>query len=965
MTVVVQLSGEPVALAGGSAGQRPSNAGKDQRRAEIRQQQAPVEQEARQLGATVLATYQHAYNGIKVRVKASELGALAGMPNVVAVHPVRSVQLENTQGVPFVGAPAVWNPPLDVRGEGMKIAIVDTGIDYTHADFGGSGTPAAYQAAHAQQAAAPDPSVVGPNAPKVKGGIDLVGDTYQPDPASPNYQPVPQPDPNPVDCGEGHGTHVAGTAAGFGVLADGKTYQGPYDKDTVSANSWLVGPGVAPKADLYAVKIFGCSAESSQSILEAIEWSVANDMDVINMSLGSRFGTTDDPVTVALDNAAKAGVIAAVSAGNAGPAPYVVNSPSNANSAISVAANDSRSRFPGAHLALGVDAINANNAVFVDGTALPIKVVRDGAGGIGLGCSVDDFTAAGVRGALAVVSQGTCPRVSKAIYGQAAGAAAVLMIGTANYPPYEGVISVDPANNEPASVSIPFLGVPKSATAALLAADGQTTTLTNKALDNPTYTQTSPISSGGPRGGDSWLKPDVTAPGVGIMSAGVGTGTNGFAFTGTSMAAPHTAGVAALVKQAHPDWREVSYWRAAVVNTAVPAGVADYRTRVNGVGLIQAPGAVETEVIALGDADTTALNYGFAELDKNFRKAKVITLKNLGPTARTFDVSIGQAAGSPHRTTVSTTKVTVPGNGEKSLEVILDVPAATAGDSAAFHDVAGLVTLTPTAKSGGATLRVPYYLVPQAVSTISTSVDTNELRQNGSATARVTNRSGVVPGAADWYAWGLSDPQDAPGTADLRAVGVRGVGADNTIAFAVNTYNRLSTAARYEFTVYVDVNADGTDDYQVVGTDQGLLANGVVNGSVGVAVTDLRTGTSSQTLPADAPFDGSTFVLPVQLDQLCAAGSPCLSSSNPRLTYHVSSSSQWDAAVDTVEAKASFNAFTPALTTGLSNRVAPNAIATQTVSLNQAEFGRTPAKGWLVLSHDNASRNEAQLIPVS
>jgi len=75
------------------------------------------------------------------------------------------------------------------------------------------------------------------------------------------HQPVPHPDPNPLDC-NGHGSHVAGTAAGTGVLANGATYTGTYDATTVSSNSWTVGPGVAPKADIYSIRVFGCNGST-------------------------------------------------------------------------------------------------------------------------------------------------------------------------------------------------------------------------------------------------------------------------------------------------------------------------------------------------------------------------------------------------------------------------------------------------------------------------------------------------------------------------------------------------------------------------------------------------------------------------------------------------------------------------------------------------------------------------------
>src|SRR5262249_6336250 len=150
----------------------------------------------------------------------------------------------------------------------------------------------------------PDPALVGPNAPKVKGGIDLVGDDYAAgDPA----HNTPVPDPNPLDC-NGHGSHVAGSATGFGVLANGSTYTGSYDQLTHVNNQFSIGPGVAPKADLYSVRVFGCTG-STNVVVYAIDWAVDNDMDIISMSLGSDFGPGDSADAKAADDAVRAGII--------------------------------------------------------------------------------------------------------------------------------------------------------------------------------------------------------------------------------------------------------------------------------------------------------------------------------------------------------------------------------------------------------------------------------------------------------------------------------------------------------------------------------------------------------------------------------------------------------------------------------------------------------------------------------
>lgn len=214
--------------------------------------------------------------------------------------------------------------------------------------------------------------------------------------------------------------------------------------------------------------------------------------------------------------------------------------------------------------------------------------------------------------------------------------------------------------------------------------------------------------------------------------------------SGTSMAAPHTAGLAALVRQAHPNWRRTTYWKAAIENTADPAKVAGYLTRLAGSGLIQAAGATQTQVVATGNDDSSALNFGFAELGGDYRRTLTVELRNFGPQPATFRVGTDRAAGSPHTTSLSRSSVQVPARGRATISVTLRVPAATAGTSAAFADVTGLVTFTPVAgANGGVTLRIPYYLVPQSVSSVSTSLNTAALLRTGSATATVTNRTGV------------------------------------------------------------------------------------------------------------------------------------------------------------------------------------------------------------------------------
>jgi minor extracellular serine protease Vpr len=908
---------------------------------------------------------------MKVTISSRKLTQLSHIPNVIGIHKLTPKSFDNIHGVPLIGAPEVWAGIAGVgafAGEGIKVAVIDTGVDYTHADFGGPGTTAAYEAAHAAEALPADPSLFGPLAPRVKGGTDLVGDSYNADPTDPAFQPVPHPDPNPLDC-NGHGSHTTGTAAGSGVLSDGSTYTGPYNASTISSHSWNVGPGVAPKADIYGVRVFGC-AGSTDVVVDAIEWAVNHGMDVINMSLGSPYGGADDPDAVAANNAADAGTIVVTSTGNSGPNPYLAGSPGTATNVISTAANDPTVSFPAANVALStgttLQAINANDAP-LPGGALPVKVLFNPGGhtaaNISLGCDPAEYTAAGVTGAIVVVKRGTCARVARAIFGEQAGAAAVLMVNNANvFPPFEGAITENPDDGQQFTVTIPFLGVPLGNAAALVAADGGTATLTGTTLANPGALATASFSSGGPRTGDSALKPDITGPGVSIASAGVGTGNGPAILSGTSMASPHVAGEAALVRQAHPSWGQVKYWKAAIVNTADPSLVSDYTTRLNGAGLVQVPSAVKTQVVATATSDTASLSYGFADLTSEFNKTQQVTLRNFSNQAITFTTGHTRDAGSPHSVAVSASSVKVPANGTAKLSVTLRVPAATAGAGSDLSDVAGLLRLTPTGGANrGVALSVPYYLVPRASSDVKVTLNMNVLKKKGTALATMTNYGAAVGGVADWYSWGVSDAKDAGiGSNDIQAVGVQTFPDDGIIAFGLSTWKRWSNAAANEYDIYVDVNGDDDPDYVVVEADLGLLTTGSSDGEPAVAVFDLETGDGSINFLADAPTDSTTMVLPVLIDQLCTTASACLSAANPRITYYAVGFA--NGPTDEPESVGTFNVFHPSVDNGMFIPVGLNTTVSQQVNIDKAEFAHTPGLGVMVISHDNKADREATLL---
>lgn len=505
VAVMLQLA-EPPALALTSAtSASPTPAEVRTRSQRIEAAQAGVEAHAIALGARTIYSMHLAYNGIAVEIPAARLADARQIAGVRDIHVLTPKQILNTTSVPFVQAPQVWGGlGGGATGVGVRIGVVDSGIDYTHADFGGSGNPADY--------AANNPTIVEPGSfptAKVIGGTDLVGDAY--DPVS---SPIPQPDGDPLDC-NGHGTLVAGTAAGFGVTSTSQTYAGPYTS-ALDFSSFAVGPGVAPQAQLYALKVLGCSGEptgtAQQTTLigKAIEQALAlnqdgdtsNNLDVLLIALGTPFGGNDDPDAVAANVASAAGLVVVASAGNSTDTFYSVSSPASASAAIAVAAT--------------------------------YDVRRD------------------------------------------------------------------------ADVTAPDAMMP--------------------------------LSSRGPQRGHETTKPDIAAPGYNIASAAKGTGVGVNVASGTSMAAAHVAGAAALMHQLRPTWTPLQI-KAALVNTAFPIQSAvgnSYTSTYGGMGRLNVAGAANTDVIAyaLDDTGGVGVDFGSQWVTDSKQRTRRIEIENLGDRTR-------------------------------------------------------------------------------------------------------------------------------------------------------------------------------------------------------------------------------------------------------------------------------------------------------------------------------------------
>ena len=969
VNVMVELGTEPVAVQDASAkrhGQELSPEQKAAIRDQVKAQQDSLHGALSSAGATVVGQVQDAYNGIQVSVPQKNVAQLATLPGVTALHAVRTFKPANVNGVPFVGAPLVWQSR--VTGTGVKVGIIDTGVDYTHADFGGPGTVDAWNNARAHSTAPADPRMFGATAPKVKGGFDFSGDSYDAnDPTS-----VPQPDPNPLDCNS-HGTHTAGTLGGFGVLDNGSTYRGPYDKRTVTGHSWNVGPGVAPGADIYEYRVFGC-AGSSNLVDLAINRAVADGVSVISMSLGSDLGGTDDPTSVAAQNAVNDGIAVVASAGNAGNNAYLVGSPSTANGVLSVAAMDaSVPTYPGAHLAFSgggsVDAINANGAP-IPTTKAPLKVLKNADGSISLGCNQSDYTS--TAGDVVVTMRGVCARVARAQFGQTAGDVAVVMVNSdGTLPPFEGPI---------AGVTIPFLGVPGTAATALLAANGQTVTLSPTTVANSGYKQVASFSSGGPRSPDSAPKPDVIAPGVSVASAGMGTGNGPLVDSGTSMACPMTAGVAALVKQVHPTWDGLQI-KAAIMNTADPS--LNLNSRLAGTGVVQAQKAVNSSVLATTADQLDAIAFGYVPGTADYSAQKAITLTNSGKSAATYTLTVtpnNNPLGA--NITVSPSTVSVPRGGTTTVQVTRSVTASAfaalpSDDTfvigpAAVLTVRGDIVATPSGGDASVqTLSLPFMLVPRGVSNVAAGTPSawkagprNSSGSTFTSTLPLSN-GGIHSGTADLYSWGITDPNEGGQPMDVRDVGVQslpgtalgGAASDRSLVFLVNTWGKAANQSVNEYDVDVDTNGDGVTDYIVVGIDVGFLETGTFNGEFGSFTINAATGVVVDAFDADAPMNGSTIELPVLASDLGLSEKPSKGKGKvqQQFTYAVTAFSIVPGTFVDPTSSATFNPFSPAVSSGDFATLAPGASSSIPLTVDTTQQKKTPALGWLVASVDDGN----------
>ena len=969
--------------------------------------------------ARVLYRVQTAYNGIAARIDASILPQLRGHADVKAVHALPVHYIENSSSVPFIQAASAWAATSGNSGDGVRIAVIDTGVDYLHANFGGPGTAAAYTA---NNRAILEPGTF-PTA-KVVGGMDFAGDAY-------TGANVPIPDPDPLDC-NGHGSHVAGTATGLGVNANGTTFLGPYD-GSVPFSSFSIGPGVAPRAQLYALKVFGC-AGSTGLTTQAINWAVdpngdgdpSDHLDVINMSLGSNFGTSTDASATASSNAVLAGVIVVASAGNAGDTHFIAGSPATSTRTISVA------NIVDFGLQQAVLTVNSPPAIAGNKGALPgafnplistpteitgsVKLANDGStelfpgaapGSVGTttdGCQT--FAPGFFTGLIALVDRGGgCGFTFKVKNAQDAGATGVIVANNV-----AGTISM--GGSDP-TITILSLSITQADGNAI---KGQLGTGVNATLRFTHLGDTvSGSTSRGVRRNDTGVKPDISAPGTSISSTGFSTGNLPATISGTSMASPHVAGAMALLRQLHPTWT-VEELKALVMNTAnhdLFTGSHGTGSKFSvariGAGRIDLADASNDEIIAYSDDSSggVSVSFGAPEVVDTASLIRTVRVANKGAVDVNYDLSYVGLSDVPgvSYSFPDGPNITVPAGGSTTFRVELTANAAamnhprdptmasTQGNPANprhyLSEESGYVTLTP---GSGTALRLPLYAAPRPASNMTTEHNYILFTgPTGSTNIGLTGQD-LETGPAfpvdeislvSAFELQGTSPATVPATsfasnADLKSIGVTSdykatnsvVALSTKIFFGITTHGKWSTPSDVQINIFIDRDRNGTDDFQIINTAfadaQGNLFDVFVSGRRAAPFTSGFTADSFinniSAIADTVPYNTNMMVIPV------TASFIGLTTADAKFNYRITTSSRgFGGIIDTFPTR-TYDAANPGfdVTGGVQGATIYRDLngLSIPVNYNKANFLANGSLGLLLLHHHNTFGAHDQILSV-
>jgi subtilisin family serine protease len=661
--------------------------------------------------------FTYLVNGLSAQVKYGDIEKIKSIPGVLDVRPVNVYQPEDITGdepdmyssAPLIGADYVWETSK-YTGKDVVVAIVDTGVNYYHPAFGGTGVETV------QLGDKTDRSKITGNgegySPRVIGGYNW---------ADGNNDIVDR-------TSSQHGVHVAGTVAGNDINAQINGQAIPFK-------------GIAYDSLILAEKVFSNdkarTGAMADDIIAGMEHAVRNGAQVINMSLGSPNGAVvaDDPEILAVETATNNGVVVAISAGNEGfstdawgikPSAQdrdysMVGTPSVSPSSISVASSEnSATYFEAFTLSKELNGVShipmtvANDAPIPTTLAGDYSIVYAGLG------KTTDFTATNVKDKIALIERGDISFSEKVANAAKAGAKAVIVY---NREGDNSFVNMDvKVSGKPAAVPAMFIRHHDGAALKALLETDPTVQLSflGKLAEVQLAKDTmSDFSSWGPEPGLNF-KPTLTAPGGNIFSS---VGDNQYAVnSGTSMASPHVAGASAVLIQSLKE-RQIAYKpgdiRTLLSNTAKvlinPETNTPYSVRHQGAGRIQLNHAADTNVsvqyhgepgVALKEINSKEIK--FSLVAKNFGREDVTyTLSGDAYQDKIVD-GVNQLTLTPiEQATVNfdLPSVTVPAGSQEEITVTLALPDGFEKDQ--FVD--GWITFTADEASGQPNLVVPYF----------------------------------------------------------------------------------------------------------------------------------------------------------------------------------------------------------------------------------------------------------------
>jgi subtilisin family serine protease len=836
--------------------------------AQINQKQDAVMTQARALGAVELGRVSKAHNALIVTIDASQVQSLQSIGGVAAVRSLLDPPLTNSlipgdtnpdlaNVAAYIGAAAVRQNGY--TGQGVRVAMLDTGIDYTHYNLGGSGNVADYNTALAVATGTPPPNLFPTS--KVVGGYDFVGEVWPNGPLA--------PDPNPLDL-NGHGSHTAD-------ILGGKSLDG-------------VHVGIAPGTQLYAVKV--CSSVSTAcsgiAILEGLDFALDptgtgtlnNAVDLISMSIGGDFGQREADDQEAFTDIVQFGVVAVVSAGNSGNIPYVLAGPAATPEVLAAGATTS---VVAVDIPLVINSPAAIAGSYTNTATLDFAPITGPVNGniayVGQGCPASGATPADTylanpAGKIALIDRGVCAVSLKIDRAAQAGAIGVLIGLTA---PGDAVSF----SNGGGTNFVPTLVITQATSNSIksaLASNSVNGTI-SPANAIPLSGNMASFSSRGPNFSYSMLKPDLAAPGT-ISAAQPGTGFLETTESGTSFACPTEAGVAALLLSknrmlAPLDIKTLlmeNSEAAVYINNATQPGVLAPMSWM-GAGEVRADRATASTTAAWDSSDPLAvsISFGTTRLFANQTLRKKIVVRNYTNHSRLYTLS-NSYRDAPNMTGVTLlfpATVSVPANGSATFNLSATINTANLplwpfvggsnsnnGNLLQSVEYAGYLTLT----DAGDAVHLPWHILPHKADNLSPSSTSVSLGGNPQI-LNLTNSNGAVTGQVDTFSLtGVNatptNPEPPPVGSDapvinLHAAGLRLIclSADCSqlgVQFAINTFEqRAHPDVPAEFDVHIDVNNDGTDDFVVFNEDIGLATTGVNSGQNGVFVADLTNNTAS------------------------------------------------------------------------------------------------------------------------